>query len=150
MLPKLRQPPSDSRPKHLNTGLMWEKLSDDGSIHDQDQAYLWAAAFAGKIASLNSSGFAGHSDWRLPNIRELRSIVNYFKQSPAISNVFNAGCSGICTVLDCSCTVSSNYWSSSSNANNPSNAWNVNFNDGHHNANNKTNNNYVRAVRGGS
>ena len=29
-------------------------------------------------------------------------------------------------------------------------AWNVNFNDGNVNANNKTNNNYVRAVRGGS
>ena len=36
------------------------------------------------------------------------------------------------------------------NENNPNNAWNVNFNDGNVNANNKTNNNYVRAVRGGS
>ncbi len=46
--------------------------------------------------------------------------------------------------------ISSNYWSSSTYANNPTNAWNVNFNDGNTNANNKTNNNYVRAVRGGS
>jgi len=46
--------------------------------------------------------------------------------------------------------VSSNYWSSSTYANNTTNAWNVNFNDGNVNANNKTNNNYVRAVRGGS
>ncbi len=41
------------------------------------------------------------------------------------------------------------YWSSTSNANNPNNAWNVNFNNGNVNNNNKTNNNYVRAVRGG-
>ena len=32
---------------------------------------------------------------------------------------------------------------------NPANAWNVNFNNGNSNANNKTNNNYVRLVRGG-
>jgi hypothetical protein len=42
------------------------------------------------------------------------------------------------------------YWSSSTYRNNPNNAWNVNFNDGNVNANNKDNTNYVRAVRGGS
>lgn len=41
----------------------------------------------------------------------------------------------------------SNYWSSTSNANNTANAWNVNFNNGNVNNNNKTNNNYVRCVR---
>ena len=46
--------------------------------------------------------------------------------------------------------MSSNYWSSTTNANNPNNAWNVNFNNGNINNNNKSNNNnYVRAVRGG-
>lgn len=47
-------------------------------------------------------------------------------------------------------TQSNNYWSSTTYQNNPSNAWNVNFNDGNTNANNKTNSNYVRAVRAGS
>jgi hypothetical protein len=28
------------------TGLMWEKLSDDGSIHDADAAYGWPEALA--------------------------------------------------------------------------------------------------------
>jgi hypothetical protein len=41
------------------------------------------------------------------------------------------------------------YWSSSSYAANATNAWNVNFNNGNDNANNKSNNNYVRLVRGG-
>jgi len=36
------------------------------------------------------------------------------------------------------------------NANNPNNAWNVNFNNGNVNNDNKNNPNYVRAVRGGS
>jgi len=47
-------------------------------------------------------------------------------------------------------TAASNYWSSTSNANNPDNAWNVNFNNGNVNDNDKSNNNFVRAVRGGS
>lgn len=44
---------------------------------------------------------------------------------------------------------SNNYWSSTSNANNPSNAWNVNLNNGNVNNNDKTNTNYVWPVRGG-
>ena len=41
------------------------------------------------------------------------------------------------------------YWSSSAYANNTNNAWNVNFNNGHVNNNNKNNDNHVRLVRGG-
>jgi Protein of unknown function (DUF1566) len=47
-------------------------------------------------------------------------------------------------------TQSNNYWSASSLAPNPTNAWIVNFNNGNVNNNDKTNNNYVRVVRGGS
>jgi len=43
---------------------------------------------------------------------------------------------------------SNNYWSSTTNANNTENAWNVNMNDGNVNNNNKSNNNYVWPVRG--
>ena len=42
-----------------------------------------------------------------------------------------------------------NYWSSSTYANNTTNAWNVNMNDGNVNGNNKTNTNYVWPVRAG-
>ncbi len=45
---------------------------------------------------------------------------------------------------------SSNYWSSTTNANNTTNAWNVNFNNGNVNNNNKTNNKHVWCVRGGA
>ncbi len=45
--------------------------------------------------------------------------------------------------------AASNYWSSTTHANNPNNAWNVNFNNGNVNNDNKNNNNHVRAVRGG-
>ena len=47
-------------------------------------------------------------------------------------------------------TVANNYWSATTNATNPTNAWNVNFNNGNVNNDNKNNTNYVRAVRAGS
>ena|GEM_PF-2553694 len=47
-------------------------------------------------------------------------------------------------------SVANNYWTSSTNAGNTSNAWNVNFNNGNTNNNGKSNNNYVRCVRGKS
>ncbi len=46
-------------------------------------------------------------------------------------------------------TTSNNYWSSTTYANNTSNAWNVNFNNGNTNNNNKNNSKYVRCVRAG-
>ncbi|MCP4270225.1 MAG: DUF1566 domain-containing protein [Candidatus Brocadiaceae bacterium] len=45
---------------------------------------------------------------------------------------------------------SSWYWSATTNANNTTNAWNVNFNNGNVNNNNKSNNKYVWCVRGGA
>ncbi len=43
---------------------------------------------------------------------------------------------------------SANYWSATTNADNSTNAWNVNFNNGNVNTNNKTNTNDVWYVRG--
>src|SRR5206468_905681 len=63
----------------VNTGLTWEKQSNgDGSVHDMSNAYTWDQAFLGHVAILNTgTGFAGHTDWRVPNVRELQSIANY-------------------------------------------------------------------------
>lgn len=58
------------------TGLMWEKLTDDGTIHDKDNSYTWANAFAVKIAALNTANFAEHNDWRLPNVNELQTLAD--------------------------------------------------------------------------
>ncbi len=54
---------------------------------------------------------------------------------------------GLCAAF--SGVQSSNYWSSTSNADNTSNAWNLNLNDGNVNNTDKTNSNYVWPVRGG-
>jgi hypothetical protein len=134
----------------LNTGLMWEKLSDNSSIHDKDTLYTWDNAFAVKVATLNSGSFAGHTDWRVPNRKELESILNLQNVHPSVSPVFNSGCAPGCTVLTCSCTLSSLYWSSSTYAGTPQLAWGGNFSDGYVFTDLKGNAYYVRAVRGGS
>lgn len=38
--------------KYGFTGLTWEKLGDDGGIHDADALYAWKDAFSIKIGAL--------------------------------------------------------------------------------------------------
>jgi len=142
------------------TGLTWEKKSDDGSIHDKDDRYTWSTGFPYDfdgtvrtrfLVALNSGGgFAGHRDWRLPTREELQSIVDYADPIPPIVNpVFDTACAPSCTVTSCSCTVLNYYWSSSTVAPNPGYAWIVYFIHGTVSAGVKPNEYHVRAVRTG-
>jgi len=136
----------------VNTGLMWEKQSNDGSVHAVGNTYTWDQAFSGHVATLNTMSFAGHTDWRVPNYKELVSILNLQNVSPpAVSPAFN-NCSSGCTVLTCSCTSPYYYWSSTSWAFGPTYAWFVDFfhSGGGVDANGKGNGYAVRGVRGGS
>jgi len=133
-----------------NTKLVWEKKSADGGIHDVNAGYPWADAFAVHIDALNTASFAGHSDWRLPNVRELQSIVNYENFNPSVSSEFNNNCtSGAPTVLTGSCTTASQYWASSTSARAPAFGWAVIFNDGLVGEFSKAFVFRARAVRGG-
>jgi len=139
----------DGTIKDKVTGLIWEKKSDDGSINDVDTTYTWDNAFAAHVAGLNAANFAGRNDWRVPNVKELQSIIDYEAFNPAVDPAFNNGCTPGCTVLTCSCTSASTYWSSSTFADGPSDAWLVNFNFGGVFFAGKDNSVSVRAVRGG-
>ena len=135
-----------------NTNLMWEKLSDDGGIHDWDNRYTWQRAFNVKVALLNHEPcFAGYCDWRLPNRRELDSLVDAERSAPSVAPAFSTPCEPGCAVTVCSCTALDAYWSSTTYADSPSFAWAVNFNVGDVNAFEKIPDIEfpVRAVRGG-
>jgi hypothetical protein len=102
------------------------------------------------LATLNTgAGFAGHTDWRIPNMNELQSVANYHNYNPAVDPVFNTHCASGCTVLTCSCTQSGYYWSSTTDQDNQDNAWYMLFPNGYASYNYKSTTNYVRAVRGG-
>ena len=55
------------------SGLMWQQ-ADDGKRRDWGEALNYCEGLT----------LAGHKDWRLPNIKELQSIVDYSRNDPAI------------------------------------------------------------------
>jgi hypothetical protein len=118
-------------------------------FHDFGTSYTWYTAFTTKIATLNSGNFAGHSDWRLPNVNELQSIANYGTFHPAVDAVFNTSCAASCTVTTCSCTYLGPYWSSTTYQGSANYAWVVDFSDGYVGGIFKGSSPWVRAVRGG-
>ncbi|MGH7789398.1 MAG: DUF1566 domain-containing protein [Candidatus Binatia bacterium] len=131
------------------TGLMWEKLGNDGGIHDRDDSAAWADAFA-KVATLNATGFAGHSDWRLPNVNELQSLVNYGAAALTVFPAFDGSCVPGCAVTDCSCTPAVGHWTSTSRQGAGASAWTIDFASGAVAPANKLATLLaVRAVRGG-
>ncbi|HTY99892.1 MAG TPA: DUF1566 domain-containing protein, partial [Rhodocyclaceae bacterium] len=69
------------------TGLMWAK-ADSGRGMDWPAALAW-------VQARNAEKYLGHDDWRLPNAKELQSIVDYSRSpattgSAAIAPVFEA------------------------------------------------------------
>jgi Protein of unknown function (DUF1566) len=114
---------------------------------------VWATALA-YVTELNSSGTMNaincgdmsktgavhQTDWRLPNVHELASLVDYGTFYPALPSGYPFTTFWV-----------SFYWSSTSDASNATTyAWGVNFIDGSVGIDNKIGSNYVIAVRGGS
>jgi hypothetical protein len=128
-----------------NTQLVWEKKDNvDGSVHNVLNTYPWSSSgtaadgglFTTFLATLNTVPcFAGHCDWRIPNIKELQSIVDYSEVEPATS-VPGA-------------TAASLYWSSTSFAGGPVDVWFVEFFYGFVSIGSKSGGSQARAVRGG-
>lgn len=133
----------------VNTGLQWEKLDDANGLHDWDTDYDWAQAFA-KVAALNAAAFAGHTDWRLPNLKELHSLIDFGRFEVALAPAFDNACSSGCSSMTCSCTRDFNYyWSSSTRPDLTMTAYVVGAREGDVNHQVKSSRWPVRAVRGG-
>lgn len=120
------------------TGLIWEAKTDNHSIHRKHDLYTWQNAQDVFIKELNNLNFGGCTDWRLPTIDELLSIVDkhMYNSSTHIDYFPNS--------------LPSVYWSSTTNVENTSKAFFVDFSNGHvGNYRDKLDAYYVRAVRGG-
>ncbi len=146
------------------TGLVWEKKTTGGFVHDKDNVYVWGkgippfygdgSAFAtfltGAGTGLNVAAFVGAQDWRLPTLAEVQTIVLDYHCAGGFGS---SGCT--CGTVPCLAftdpnTHASKYWSGTQWGPNPNYAWTVSFLDGgvvHTDYTSFTE--YVRAVRGG-
>lgn len=93
-----------------STGLMW-------SQNDSAEGLNWEDALA-RVQQKNAENYLGYSDWRLPNVKELQSIVDY-SRSPETSNS-----AAIDPLFNCSSITNAGgetdypyYWSSTTHEN---------------------------------
>ena len=97
------------------TGLMWAHcvagLSGAGCTTGTASTHTWQGA----LDLADADAHAGYTDWRLPNIQELSSIVEQRCLSPAINLAVFPN------------TPASVVWSASPSAFNSNSAWFVNF-----------------------
>jgi hypothetical protein len=96
----------------------------DGTVTDTETGLMWQQGESGQMAwedaliYCETLDLAGYHDWRLPNINELHSIVDYYVYDPAINTMAFPGCQ------------SSGYWSSTTNIGDSGSAWNMHFDSG--------------------
>lgn len=129
----------------LKTALMWKKCSEGETWNDNDNScggsaspYTWQGALQ-RAEAVNEGIVEGQANWRVPNIKELASIVELRCYNPTINT----------TVFPS--MLSTFFWSSSSYASGSA-AWLVSFYTGSDGSTSKDDVNryvYVRLVRSG-
>jgi hypothetical protein len=131
------------------TGLVWVRdgnlvktintqFDTDGTAGDGAMTWQHALDF---VAWLNQTSYRNQSDWRLPNINELRTLADYSKGGGLRKSLEDAGLTpGL---------VDSPYWSSTSYAPSRKNAWTFSMTDGSVSYADKSSQLYALAVRGG-
>ncbi len=129
------------------TGLIWLKNADCN-----ESILLWEEAFK-KINELNTSGTINgkncgdtsnngshQKDWRMPNRKELRSLIDFTRYEPALPN--NHPFVNV--------RINNSYWTSSQSASNKfKDVWNVAFSNGSTSRFTKDTRLYLWPVRGG-
>ncbi len=118
------------------TGLVWMRCSL-GQTWNGTTCTGTAAAYPWAQATALTHTYAGRSDWRLPKIRELKSIADVGKYNPAIDgSAFPA-------------TPASGFWSGSPVAGVSGGAWGVGFYHGNDDWGDRNSAFQVRLVRAG-
>jgi len=118
------------------TGLIWKQCTE-GQTGSTCSGSGISMTWQNALNTANSSAFASFSDWRLPSVKELQSLVEYGCSSPSINLTIFPN------------TQSDFYWSSTSSAGGASTAWIISSGEGGFSNSNKTITYRVRLVRGG-
>lgn len=127
----------DGTVTHQPTGLIWKRCVEGqrwtGSTCSRTAGnFTWAQA----LTQARNSTFAGQSDWRLPDLKELRSLVEECRFNPSINDTIFPN------------TPNSYFWSGSLVPNTSSYAWGVYFGYGSAYSDFRSNAFAVRLVRG--
>lgn len=123
------------------TGLMWitNPATDAGF---GSNTYTWLNALSACVVTMNSgAGYAGYKDWRLPNFKELISILKFFSSEPLMIDY----------IAFPETFTDNPYWTSTTPPSNGETvAMGVDFAYSYHSPFEKTSSMYVRCVRGGA
>ncbi len=119
------------------TGLQWMRCSLGQRWQNNDcigkkAEYRWQVA----LDKAETMAYAGHSDWRVPTIDELKSLVYCSSGQPKLWNDTGEFCEGdyqrpVILSRVFPNTASSHFWSASPVASNSNYAWYVNFGNGY-------------------
>ena len=120
------------------TGLIWMRCSLGQSWESSSNSCSGAVAsynWQNALSAAEAHNFAGQTDWYLPNIRELASIIETACFEPAINSTIFPN------------TPSAGYWSASPAVSSRFASWATFFHDGAYGLGNKRSNFQVRLVR---
>lgn len=117
----------DGTTTDIVTALTWQQIPSSDSI-------TWEQA----LSLADTLTFAGFTDWRMPNIKELQSISDESLISPSVSQTYFSGVNV------------NHYWSSTSLPNQVTKAWYLDTHFGITTYEFKTNKLYLLSVRGGN
>jgi hypothetical protein len=137
----------------LNSGGMDHRFTDDGSytnngdgtVTDSSTNLMWqqstpdiSMTWKEALNYCKTLNLGNHTDWRLPTIKELHSLVDYSQYDSAIDTTYFPD------------TTSDFYWSATTDSGSSDYTWGVDFYDGYdYNDGYKHDRYYIRAVRGG-
>ena len=127
---------------HTETGLMWLRFAHgqqwkNGNIIGNGEAVKWNEAMKIPGKFNKKGGYGGFTDWRVPNIDELKTLIDKVKGE--LGNYIDA---------DVFPKNGWGFWSSSPYADGRDGAWGVGFYGGYSNYYGKYDNYFVRLVRG--
>jgi len=108
-----------------STNLLWQDAAENKSL---SITYKESQEYCAKLV------IAEYSDFRIPTLQELQSIIDYNNYKPAIINGFNYA-------------PNETYWSSTPSAKDNAFLWNINFTKGHSSTSAKYYDRHIRCVQ---
>ncbi len=116
----------DFRPRCVRGSIVVSSFIDnsDGTVTDSRTELMWAQSdfsvmnWEEALVFAETSSYASYDDWRMPNIKELRTISDDTESNPSVNATYFSFITSI------------NYWSSTTEVNNSTRAWDIDYSSG--------------------